>query len=151
MNALLIITIDYSIDNSVCQSIELESSTRSSKAKFNSCFRLDSSSQQEWNIAKCLQNICQYALPHLKSSSTTIIALTLHFQLRTLQNRYPTLQVVQGGVLPQGLGWKKSYMSPTFTTCYQGDVLLFLDADTEIQSSGIAHLIEHRRIRATTV
>ena len=57
-----------------------------------------------------------------------------------LKEKYPSLQVLQGGPLPKG--WAgKNHACHHLSQHATGDVLLFLDADTRIQAEGIGHLL----------
>ena len=96
---------------------------------------------EEWNIATCLQHV--YNSTHIPSEvivyndNSTDSTLSI---LRTLQNRYPNLKVLNGDSLPKG--WAgKNHACHQLSVHATGDVLLFLDADTEIQPSCIEHLL----------
>ena len=96
---------------------------------------------EELNIEKCIEHIYNGSLSPFEvivyNDNSTDGTLSI---LQQLQAKYPSLQVLQGGPLPKG--WAgKNHACHHLSVQASGDVLLFLDADTEIQPHGIGHLL----------
>ena len=96
---------------------------------------------EEFNITKCIEHIYSGShSPHeviVYNDNSTDGTLSV---LLELKEKHPSLQILQGGPLPKG--WAgKNHACHHLSQQATGDVLLFLDADTEIQTNGIGHLL----------
>ena len=97
---------------------------------------------EELNIEKCIDHIYGGSLAPFEvivyNDNSTDGTLSILYKLK---EKYPTLQILQGGPLPQG--WAgKNHACHHLSQHASGDILLFLDADTEIQQDGIGHLLQ---------
>ena len=109
---------------------------------------------EEQNIATCLQHILSsthtpYEIIVYNDNSTDKTAKIL----ADFQNEYSFIKVLNGGSLPKG--WMgKNHACHHLAHHATGDVLLFIDADTQLQPSGIGHLahcIQHHSLPSDLV
>lgn len=96
---------------------------------------------EEDNIRTCIEHIYRskhqpYEVIVYNDNSTDS---TLD-KLRSLQEQYPSLDVIHGGLLP--VGWAgKNHACHHLANRSTGDIFLFIDADTRLEPHGIGHLI----------